>query len=165
MSKVFLRSQRRIIRPRRAVLLILSFRTRGSPGPSLFNCQIGVLHCEPLFSLSNEETASLAQSLFGDWRTCKSTELILGVVPPPRAVPIADLPPSQWMHGPMTVRTERDQVFARVVSECASRTEVMDVQIRRTATLLAPPSISRKNLSAQLRVSQLVQPKARASLV
>jgi hypothetical protein len=89
---------------------------------------------------------------------------MLGVVPPPRAVPFADLPPSQRMYGPMTVHTERDQVFARVVSECASRTEVMDVQIRRTATLLAPPAISCKNLSAKLRVGHSVQPKARASL-
>lgn len=64
----------------------------------------------------------------------------------------------------MAVRTERDQVFARVVSERASRTEVMDMQIRRTAALLAPPSISHENLPAKLRVSPSIQPKPWASL-
>ena len=65
----------------------------------------------------------------------------------------------------MTVHAKRDQVGDDIVSEFASRTEVMDLQIRRTATLLAPPSISHKDLLAKLRVGHSVQSKARTCLV
>lgn len=65
----------------------------------------------------------------------------------------------------ITVRTKRDQVVEGVVREVASRTEAMDLQIRRTAALLAPPPISHKNLLAKLPVSHSIQPKARAPLM
>lgn len=65
----------------------------------------------------------------------------------------------------MTIHRERDQVVGGLVSEVASRTEVMDLQIRRTAALLAPPPISHKNLLAKLPVSHSIQPKARAPLM
>ena len=64
----------------------------------------------------------------------------------------------------MTVHAKRDQVGDDIVSEVAPRTDVMDLQIRRTATLLAPPSISYENLPVELRVGHSVQPKARTSL-
>jgi len=64
----------------------------------------------------------------------------------------------------MTVHAKRDQVVDGIVSEFTSRTEVMDVQIRRTATLLTPPSISYENLPVELRVSRPIQLKARTSL-
>jgi len=64
----------------------------------------------------------------------------------------------------MTVHAKRDQVVDGIVSEFTSRTEVMDVQIRRTATLLTPPSISHKDLLAKLRVGHSVQSKPLASL-
>jgi hypothetical protein len=56
------------------------------------------------------------------------------------------------MYRLVTAYAERDQVVEGVVAEIASRTKVMDVQIGRTATLLAPPSVSRQNLSAKIRI-------------
>jgi len=64
----------------------------------------------------------------------------------------------------MAVHTEGDQVVEGIVSEIASRMDVMDLQIRRTAALLAPPSVPHENFPAKLRVSRPIQPKARTSL-
>lgn len=64
----------------------------------------------------------------------------------------------------MAVQAERDQIVEGVVSEIASRTDVMNLQIRRTATLLAPPPVPHENLPPKLRVSCPIQPKARMSL-
>ena len=52
----------------------------------------------------------------------------------------------------MAARTKRDQVVAGVVSEFASQAKVVDMQIRRTPTLLAPPSVSLQYVSAQLTI-------------
>jgi len=64
----------------------------------------------------------------------------------------------------MTVHAKRDQVGDDIVSEVAPRTDVMDLQIRRTAALLAPPSVPHENFPAKLRVSRPIQPTARTSL-
>jgi hypothetical protein len=53
------------------------------------------------------------------------------------------------MERSVTIRTERDQVFARVVSEFAPRSKVMDLQIHRTSTSLAPPSVSHQHLTVK----------------
>lgn len=52
----------------------------------------------------------------------------------------------------MAIQAERDQIVEGVVSQITSQTDVMDMQIRRAATLLAPPPISRQHLAAKFRV-------------
>jgi len=64
----------------------------------------------------------------------------------------------------MAFGAQRDEVVEGVVSEIASRMDVMDLQIRRAATPLAPPSVPHKNFPAKLRVSRPIHPKARTSL-
>jgi hypothetical protein len=61
------------------------------------------------------------------------------------------------MGSPMTIRAKRDQIFMRVVPEVASRSDVMDFEILRTATLLAPPAIPHQNLPVKLCVRRTIQ--------
>lgn len=46
------------------------------------------------------------------------------------------------MGSAMAVSAERDEIFARVVSEFASCPDVMDFQVLGATTLLAAPTVS-----------------------
>jgi hypothetical protein len=52
----------------------------------------------------------------------------------------------------MTVCTEGDQIFASVITQFASGTDVVHVQIRHAATLLTAPPVAFENLPVEFAV-------------
>jgi hypothetical protein len=52
----------------------------------------------------------------------------------------------------MAVGTQGDQIFFVVISEFASRSNVVDLQIDGAAALLATPAVSHQNFPMKLRV-------------
>jgi hypothetical protein len=57
----------------------------------------------------------------------------------------------------MTVRTQGDQIFRRVVPELASRLKVVDLQMDGATALLATPPISHQHLAMKLRVGRTLE--------
>jgi hypothetical protein len=53
------------------------------------------------------------------------------------------------MHTPVTIRAEGDQVLLGVVSESASWVDVVDLEVDRTAAVLAAPAIALQHLLAK----------------
>jgi hypothetical protein len=48
----------------------------------------------------------------------------------------------------MAVGAERDQIFTSIVTHLASETNVMNLKMLQSATMLAPPAIAFKHLCA-----------------
>lgn len=68
------------------------------------------------------------------------------------------------MGSSMAIDAERDQVIVAVVAEFAPRSNVMDLEIFRTTTLLTAPSISDQNLPVKLNVCRTIHLLSRPSL-
>jgi hypothetical protein len=52
----------------------------------------------------------------------------------------------------MTCRTHDNQILSDVVSQVAARLQVMDLEVLHATAALAPPAISRQNLSTQSEI-------------
>ena len=52
----------------------------------------------------------------------------------------------------MTLSAQDNQILSGVVSPLAARLQVMDFEVLHAATALAPPAISRQNLSTQSEI-------------
>lgn len=63
----------------------------------------------------------------------------------------------------MTASTERDEIFASVVTQIASASNVVDMQIRHAATVLTSPAIAFENRSVKFAIRLGVEAEARAS--
>jgi hypothetical protein len=61
----------------------------------------------------------------------------------------------------VTIGAKGDQVFGLVVSELAARTDMMHIKIFPTSALLAPPTVSSKDLATELLVSGWRQSQTR----
>ena len=57
----------------------------------------------------------------------------------------------------MTLGTQHNQILSGVVSQLAARLQVMDFEVLDAATALAPPAITRQNLSTQSPTDNWVQ--------
>ncbi len=64
----------------------------------------------------------------------------------------------------MTTDAKRYQVFEGVVSQPASRLEMMNLEILRRSAVLAFPAVSLENLFAKFVVSLSIESKASLSL-
>jgi len=65
--------------------------------------------------------------------------------------------PSATVHNTMTLRTERDQIFAGVISQATPRPNMVNLQIIRPATVLTAPAVPTKNLVVKFRVGHRIQ--------
>ena len=63
----------------------------------------------------------------------------------------------------VAISTERDQIFVGVVTQPASRANVVDLETIGTAAVLASPAITLQHFGAKLAVRIWVQPKSRSS--
>jgi hypothetical protein len=63
----------------------------------------------------------------------------------------------------MAIGTERDQIFVFIVTELASRANVVDLETIRTATVLASPSITLQHFDTEFAIRIWVQPKSWSS--
>jgi hypothetical protein len=58
----------------------------------------------------------------------------------------------------MTLRAQDNQILSGVVSPLAARLQMVDFKVLHSPTALAPPSISRQNLSAQPKICTRLKP-------
>ena len=63
----------------------------------------------------------------------------------------------------VAISAERDQIFVYVVTQQASRANVMNLETIGTAAVLASPAVTRQHFGAEFVVRIWVQPKSRSS--
>jgi hypothetical protein len=63
----------------------------------------------------------------------------------------------------VAISTERDQIFVCVVTQQASRANVVDLETIGTAAILASPTVTFQHFGAELAIRIWVQPKSRSS--
>ena len=63
----------------------------------------------------------------------------------------------------VAISAERDQIFVSVVTEQASRANVMNLETIGTAAVLASPAIALQHFGAEFAIRIWVQPKSRSS--
>jgi hypothetical protein len=63
----------------------------------------------------------------------------------------------------VAISTERDQVFVSVVTQSASRANVMDLKTIGTAAVLASPAITFQHFDTEFAIGIWVQPNSRSS--
>jgi hypothetical protein len=63
----------------------------------------------------------------------------------------------------VTVSAERDQIFVCVVTQPASRANVMDLETIGTAAILASPAVTFQHFGAESAIRTWVEPKSRSS--
>jgi len=57
---------------------------------------------------------------------------------------------------------ERDQIFVSVVTQSASRANVVDLETIGTAAVLASPAVTLQHFSAEFAIRIWLQPKSRS---
>jgi len=67
------------------------------------------------------------------------------------------------MDATVTVSAERDQIFVCVVTQPASRANVVDLETIGTAAILASPSVALQHFGAEFAIRIWVQTKSRSS--
>jgi hypothetical protein len=63
----------------------------------------------------------------------------------------------------MAISAERDQIFVSVVTEQASRTNVVDLETIGTAAILASPPVTLQHFGVELAIRILAEPQSRSS--
>ena len=63
----------------------------------------------------------------------------------------------------VAISTERDQIFVYVVTQQASRANVVDLETIETAAVLASPAVTLQYFGAEFAIRIWVQPKSRSS--
>ena len=63
----------------------------------------------------------------------------------------------------VAIGAERDQIFICVVTQQASRANVMDLETIGSAAALASPVVTLQHFGSELAISFRVQPKSRSS--
>jgi hypothetical protein len=63
----------------------------------------------------------------------------------------------------VAISAERDQVFPQVVTQVASRENVMDLKVIGGPTVLTSPSIALQHFDAKFAIRICVEPKSRSS--
>ncbi len=63
----------------------------------------------------------------------------------------------------VAISAERDQVFVSVITQSASRANVVDLKTIGTATALASPAVTLEHFGAELAVRICVEPMSRPS--
>jgi hypothetical protein len=62
----------------------------------------------------------------------------------------------------VAISTERDQIFVCVVTQPASRVEMVDLETIGTAAVLASPTVTLEHFGAEFAIRIWVQPKPRS---
>jgi hypothetical protein len=63
----------------------------------------------------------------------------------------------------MAISAERDQIFLYVVTQQASRAEVVNLETIGTAAVLASPAVTLQHFGVEFAISSWIQPKSRSS--
>ena len=63
----------------------------------------------------------------------------------------------------VTISTERDQIFVHVVTQSASRAQVVNLEVLGTAAVLASPAVTHQYFGAELAIRMRVEPKSWSS--
>jgi hypothetical protein len=63
----------------------------------------------------------------------------------------------------VAISAERDQIFVCVVTQQASRANVVDLETIGTAAVLASPAVTLQHFGMEFAISSWVQPKPRSS--
>ena len=63
----------------------------------------------------------------------------------------------------VAISAERDQIFVCVVTQPASRANVVDLETIRTAAGLASPAVTLQHFGAEFAIRIWIQPKSRSS--
>jgi len=63
----------------------------------------------------------------------------------------------------VAISAERDQIFVCVVTQQASRANVVDLETIGTAAVLASPAVTLQHFGAEFAIRIWVQPKSRSS--
>ena len=63
----------------------------------------------------------------------------------------------------VAISTERDQVFVSVVTQSASRANVVDLEVIGSTAVLASPAITFQHFDAKFAIRICVEPKSRSS--
>ena len=63
----------------------------------------------------------------------------------------------------VAISTERDQIFVCVVTQSASRADVVDLKMIGTAAVLASPAVTLEHFGAEFAIRIWVEPKSRSS--
>jgi hypothetical protein len=63
----------------------------------------------------------------------------------------------------VAISTERDQIFVHVVTQPASRMDVVYLEMIGTAAILASPSVALQHFGAEFAIRIWVQTKSRSS--
>ena len=67
------------------------------------------------------------------------------------------------MGGTVAIGAESDEVFVSVVTQSASRANVVDLEVIGSPAVLASPSIAFQHLDAKFAIRICVEPKSRSS--
>jgi hypothetical protein len=62
----------------------------------------------------------------------------------------------------VAISTKGDQIFVHVVTQPASRVDVVDLETIRTAAVLASPAVTLQHFGAKFAVGICVEPKSRS---
>ena len=60
----------------------------------------------------------------------------------------------------VAISTERDQVFVSVVTQSASRANVVDLEVIGSTAILASPAVALQHLGAESAIRIWIQPKS-----
>ena len=63
----------------------------------------------------------------------------------------------------VAISAERDQIFVCVVTQPASRANVVDLEMIGTAAVLASPAVTLQHFDAEFAIRIWVEPKSRSS--
>ena len=63
----------------------------------------------------------------------------------------------------VAISTERNQIFVNVVTQQASRANVVNLKTSGTAAVLASPAVTLQHFGAEFAIRIWVQPKSRSS--
>jgi hypothetical protein len=59
----------------------------------------------------------------------------------------------------MAIGTECDQIFVSIITQSASRANVVDLKTIRTATVLASPTVTRQHFDTEFAIRIWVEPQ------
>jgi hypothetical protein len=62
----------------------------------------------------------------------------------------------------VAISAERDQIFVHVVTQSASRAQVVNLEVLGTAAVLASPAVTLQHFGAEFAVGICVEPKSRS---
>ena len=62
----------------------------------------------------------------------------------------------------VAIKTECDQIFVYIVTQLASRANVVDLKTIGTAAVLASPAVALQHFDAEFAIGIWVQPKSRS---